>query len=89
METYLGTAGKCHEKEEDLRSPPGTAGERSDAHVGPGGTAGGITSPHWRCIKLLAQGSEPTLLAKVQKVAGLQQMFCSPRRKKRALKSQR
>ena len=67
METYLGTASKRHEKEEDLRSPLGTAGERSDAHGGPGGAASAITSPSPVPHKIIGVGIRADLIGESSK----------------------
>lgn len=70
METYLGTAGKRREKEEDLRSPPGTAEERSDAHAAPGGAAGAITSPSPAPRKIIGAGIRADLIGESSKSGG-------------------
>ena len=67
METYLGTAGKRHKKEEDLRSPPGTAGEKSDAHVAPGDSTGVITSPSPALRKIIGAGIRADLIGESSK----------------------
>jgi hypothetical protein len=74
METYLGTegqsAGKRRDKEEDLRSPPGTAGEGIEAQAAPGGAAGAITSPSPAPRKIIGAGIRADLISESSKTGG-------------------
>ena len=80
METYLGATGKHREKEEDLRSPPGAAGERSDAHAAPGGGAGTITSPSPVPHKIIGMGIRANLIGESSKSGGSTTNLLQPKK---------
>ena len=70
METYLGTTGKHCNKEEDLRSPPGTAGERSGTQAALGGGGSAITSPSPAPHKIIGTGIRADLIGESSKSGG-------------------